>query len=54
MEVKRGLIPPGPEKKYRNSDDLLEWMGVQFEKFGDIYKASVYGTSMYATSGSLL
>jgi len=24
-------------------------MGGQFKKFGDIYKASVYGTSMYAT-----
>jgi cytochrome P450 len=49
MEVKRGLIPPGPEKQYRNSDDLLEWMGGQFKKFGDIYKASMYGNSMYAT-----
>ena len=49
MEVKRGLVPPGPDEPYRNSDDLLNWMGDQFEKFGDIYKASVYGTSMYAT-----
>ena len=49
MEVIPGRIPPGPEEKYRNTDDLLNWMGRQFEKFGDTYKASVYGTSIYAT-----
>jgi cytochrome P450 len=49
MEVKHGRIPPGPEEKYRSAEDLLEWMGRQFKKFGDIYKASVYGTSTYAT-----
>jgi cytochrome P450 len=48
MEVKDGLIPPGPEEEYKVSDDLLNWMGRQFGIFGDIYKASVYGTSMYA------
>jgi cytochrome P450 len=49
MEVKDGRIPPGPEEKYRSNEDLLDWMGRQFRKFGDTYKASVYGTSMYAT-----
>jgi cytochrome P450 len=49
MEAKQGRIPPGPEEKYRNTDDLLDWMGRQFKQFGDIYKASVYGASMYAT-----
>ncbi len=48
MDVEHGLIPPGPQENYRVSDDLLEWMGRQFEAFGDIYKASVYGTSVYA------
>lgn len=48
MGVEHGLIPLGPQEKYRVSDDLLEWMGRQFEAFGDIYKASVYGTSVYA------
>jgi len=42
-------IPPGPEEKYRSSEDLLNWMGCQFSKFGDTYKAVVYGASMYAT-----
>ena len=49
MEVKHERIPPGPEEKYRNTDDLLDWMDRQFKQFGDIYKASVYGASMYAT-----
>ena len=48
MEVKDGRIPPGPQEKYRVADDLLDWMSCQFRIFGDIYKASVYGTSVYA------
>jgi cytochrome P450 len=48
MEVADGRIPPGPEEQYRVSDDLLDWMGRQFKTFGDIYKASVYGNSVYA------
>ncbi len=49
MGAENGRMPPGPDEKYRSTDDLLEWMGRQFNKFGDIYKASVYGTSTYAT-----
>ncbi|MGC2228455.1 MAG: cytochrome P450, partial [Candidatus Sulfotelmatobacter sp.] len=49
MEVRNGRIPPGPQEKYRATDDLLDWMDRQFRTFGDIYKATVYGTSMYAT-----
>jgi len=48
MEVKHGRIPPGPQEEYRVTDDLLDWMSRQFRIFGDIYKASVYGTSVYA------
>lgn len=49
MELNRERIPPGPQEKYRVTDDLMEWMGRQFAIFGDIYKASVYGTSVYVT-----
>jgi len=48
MEIKHGRIPPGPQEKYGVTDDLLDWMSRQFKIFGDIYKASVYGTSVYA------
>lgn len=47
MDVERKLIPDGPSENYRRTDDLLEWMGRQFATFGDIYKASVYGTTVY-------
>src|SRR5580693_4909246 len=48
MEAEHGRIPPGPQEEYRVSDDLLDWMSRQFGIFGDIFKASIYGTSVYA------
>ncbi|SRR6266702_1434398 len=48
MEVKHGRIPPGPQEEYGTTENLLDWMGRQFKILGDIYKASVYGTSVYA------
>jgi cytochrome P450 len=42
-------VPPGPQEKYRTSDDLLQWMDRQFKLFGDTYKASVFGVDVYAT-----
>jgi len=47
MEV--GQIPPGPQEKYKSTVDLLKWIGQQFESFGTIYKASIYGTNVYVT-----
>lgn len=49
MCADRHQIPSGPENEYRASDDLLEWMNSQFSKFGDTFKASAYGTTVYAT-----
>ncbi len=40
-------IPAGPVEAYSNTEDLLLWLGEQFERFGDIYKASIYGTDVY-------
>jgi cytochrome P450 len=45
----RGRIPAGPAEKYDSSQDLLRWMSEQFNRFGDIYKASIYGASVYVT-----
>jgi enediyne biosynthesis protein E7 len=42
-------IPPGPGERFSPTENLLEWMGVQFREFGDIFKASVYGTDVYVT-----
>ncbi len=43
-------IPPGPTEKYNTSIDLLVWLSDQFKRFGDIYRASVYGTDVYVVS----
>src|SRR6202049_1423828 len=50
MTTRRRRIPPGPADKYNTSQDLLSWMSDQFKRFGDIYKASVYGTNVYVVS----
>jgi cytochrome P450 len=47
MTTTHGRIPPGPNDPFGASQELLGWMGDQFEQFGDIYKASIYGTSAY-------
>jgi cytochrome P450 len=48
MEVQHERIPCGPQEKYKVAEGLMNWMSSQFSLFGDIYKASVYGTSVYA------
>lgn len=48
MDVQEEQIPRGPLEKYRVAEGLMNWMSSQFELFGDIYKGSVYGTSVYA------
>jgi cytochrome P450 len=50
MTTRSRRIPPGPAEKYNTSQDLLNWMGDQFKRFGNIYKASVYGTDVYVVS----
>src|SRR5690242_8878451 len=47
-----GRVPPGPPDHYRTTDDLLTWMSHQFSNFGDIYKASVYGSTVYVIRDS--
>lgn len=49
MGTQLGRIPLGPREPYRPTDDLLDWMGRQFAEFGDTFKASLYGSTMYAT-----
>jgi len=44
-----GRTPPGPAEKYDLAQDLLGWMGDQFDRFGDIFRASIYGTNAYVT-----
>jgi cytochrome P450 len=50
MTYKCQQIPVGPTEKYNPSHDLLRWMSDNFRRFGDVYKASVYGTEVYVVS----
>lgn len=43
-------IPQGPVEKYDSSADLLTWLGEQINQYGDIYRASIYGTNVYVIS----
>lgn len=44
-----GRIPPGPAEQFSTTQNLLGWMGEQFLRYGDTYKAAIYGISVYAT-----
>jgi cytochrome P450 len=48
MSKEPRTIPHGPAEQYNSNDDLLRWMGEQFERFGDIFRASIYGANVYA------
>ena len=39
--------PPEADNPYDTKEDLLKWIDNQFERFGDIFKASIYGSSVY-------
>ncbi|MFZ0501965.1 MAG: cytochrome P450 [Steroidobacteraceae bacterium] len=40
-------LPPGPDECYNATEDLLEWMQGNFERYGDIYRCSLYGQRVY-------
>ena len=40
-------LPPGPQAPYSTSEDLLEFMRTNFERYGDIYRACIYGNNVY-------
>jgi cytochrome P450 len=45
-----GALPSGPAEPYSSSEDLLGWMQQQFERYGDLYSASIYGARVYVVS----
>ena len=40
-------LPPGPGEGYKATEDLLEWMRSNTERYGDIYQSSLYGQRVY-------
>ncbi|MBV9290175.1 MAG: cytochrome P450 [Hyphomicrobiales bacterium] len=49
-QPKRGFLPPGPAEPFRSAEDLFQWMNQNFERFGDIFKATVYGSVVYVVN----
>lgn len=43
-------VPPGPADKYDTAQDLLGWLDEHLQRYGDIYKASVYGGNVYVVN----
>ena len=50
MSTESMRIPDGPDEKYDPSVDLLTWLETNFARFGDLYRASIYGTNAYVVS----
>ena len=43
-------VPPGPTEQYSSAEDLFLWMNENFARYGNIYKASVFGSDVYVVS----
>jgi cytochrome P450 len=48
--MEKYLAPPGPAEEYSSTDELFHWLNCNFERYGDIYRASVYGSDVYVIS----
>jgi cytochrome P450 len=40
-------IPPGPSLPYDPKEDLLCWMNHNFDRYGDVFRASIFGRETY-------
>src|SRR5580704_5250593 len=50
MTPRQPRVPPGPTEQYSSEEDLFSWMTANFVRYGDIYKASVFGSDVYVVS----
>ena len=48
--MKQIKVPPGPSGDYSPEEDLFLWLNRNFERYGELYKASVYGSNVYVVS----
>ena len=49
-QPKCGLVPLGPTEHFSSAEDLFHWMKRNFERYGDIFRATVYGSVVYVVS----
>ena len=43
-------LPAGPSEPYNHAEDLLLWLNKNVARYGDIYKASIFGSNVYVIS----
>src|SRR5271165_5805223 len=48
--MKQIRVPPGPTGDYSPEEDFFLWINRNFDHYGDIYRASVYGSNVYVVS----
>jgi cytochrome P450 len=48
--AKQLRVPLGPTERYSSAEDLFRWMNENFVRYGEIYKASVFGSDVYVVS----
>jgi cytochrome P450 len=49
-QPKCGLVPLGPTEHFSSGEDLFHSMKRNFERYGDIFRATVYGSVVYVVS----
>src|SRR5205085_9104817 len=47
MTAQAERFPAGPAEPFHGGQELFEWMAEQFSRFGNIYRASIYGDDAY-------
>ena len=52
MQQQKSRIPPGPSARFDPAQDLLSWLQRNHERYGDIYRASIHGSSVYVISSA--
>jgi cytochrome P450 len=50
VQINNYLVPPGPKEIYNSTEDLFTWMKQNFERYGVIYRASLFGTDIYVVN----
>ena len=43
-------VPPGPSESFHSAQDLFVWLNDNFSVYGEIFKASIYGSDVYVVS----
>lgn len=48
--LEQRVLPPGPPEQCNSAEQLLYWLHLNCERYGLIYRATVYGRSVYVIS----